>query len=65
MLFGMSFTSGSPKKDSTSGSPTREERIVVVPNPTSADANDDFGFTTTISTFDDSKTYNPSTDSDA
>ena len=49
----------------TSGSPTREERIVVVPNPTSADANDDFGFTTTISTFDDSKTYNPSTDSDA
>jgi hypothetical protein len=27
---------------------TREERIVVVPNPTSADADDDFGFTTTI-----------------
>ena len=43
---------------------TREERIVVVPNPTSADADDDFGFTTTISFFDDSKTYNPTTDSD-
>ena len=43
---------------------SREERIVVVPNPTSADANDDFGFTTTISTFDDAKNYNPSTDSD-
>jgi hypothetical protein len=43
---------------------TREERIVVVPDPTSADADDDFGFTTTISFFDDSKTYNPATDTD-
>ena len=43
---------------------TREERIVVVPNPTSADADDDFGFTTTISFFEDGKTYNPSSDSD-
>ena len=43
---------------------SREERIIVVPNPTSADANDDFGFTTTISTFNDSKNYNPSTDQD-
>jgi hypothetical protein len=43
---------------------SREERIVVVPNPTSADANDDFGFTTTISTFDDAKNYNPATDGD-
>jgi len=42
----------------------REERIVVVPDPTSADADDDFGFTTTISFFDDSKTYNPTTDTD-
>jgi hypothetical protein len=42
----------------------REERIVVVPDPTSADADDDFGFTTTISFFDDSKKYNSSTDSD-
>src|SRR6056300_1150620 len=43
---------------------SREERIIVVPNPTSADANDDFGFTTTINTFNDAKNYNPATDSD-
>jgi len=43
---------------------TREERIVITPNPTSADADDDFGFTTTISTFNDGKNYNPSTDID-
>jgi len=42
----------------------REERITVVPNPTSADADDDFGFTTTIEFFDNSKNYNPSTDTD-
>ena len=49
--------------DTAAGS-TREERIVVVPNPTSADADDDFGFTTTITNFNDSKTYNQTTDSD-
>ena len=43
---------------------SREERIIVVPNPTSADANDDFGFTTTITTFNDAKNYNPITDTD-
>lgn len=43
---------------------TREERIVVVPDPTSADANDDFGFTTTITTFADAKNYNPANDTD-
>ena len=42
----------------------REERIIVVPSPTSADADDDFGFTTTIQTFNDGKNYNPTTDSD-
>ena len=42
----------------------RDERIVVVPNPTTADADDDFGFTTTISSFDDGKRYNPTTDTD-
>jgi len=42
----------------------REERVIVVPDPTSADADDDFGFTTTIQTFADSKTYNTETDSD-
>ena len=43
---------------------SRDERIIVVPNPTSADADDDFGFTTTISSFSDSKRYNPVTDTD-
>ena len=43
---------------------SREERVIVVPNPTSADANDDFGFTTTINTFNDAKNYNPASDSD-
>ena len=43
---------------------TREERIIVVPNPTSADADDDFGFTTTISFFADSKNYDKTTDED-
>ena len=43
---------------------SRDERIIVVPNPTTADADDDFGFTTTISSFSDSKRYNPVTDTD-
>ena len=43
---------------------TRDERIIVVPNPTTADADDDFGFTTTLSFFTDGKRYNPSSDSD-
>ena len=43
---------------------SREERIITVPNPTTADADDDFGFTTTISFFDDGKRYNPSSDTD-
>jgi len=43
---------------------TREERIVITPNPTSADADDDFGFTTTITSYSDGKNYNPSTDQD-
>ena len=42
----------------------REQRIVVTTNPTGADADDDFGFTTTITSFDDSKNYNPTSDSD-
>ena len=43
---------------------TREERIVVVPNPESADTDDDFGFTTTISFFQDSKNYDKNRDED-
>ena len=48
----------------TTGTENREERIIVVPDPTTASADDDFGFTTTINTFADSKNYNPATDSD-
>ena len=42
----------------------RESRIIVVPSPTTADADDDFGFTTTIDFFEDSKKYNVTTDTD-
>ena len=42
----------------------RESRIIVVPNPTTADADDDFGFTTTIDFFEDSKKYNVTKDTD-
>ena len=48
----------------TTSTEKREERIIVVPDPTTADADDDFGCTTTITTFADAKNYNPSTDSD-
>ena len=41
-----------------------EERIIVIPKPESADADDDFGFTTTISFYDDTKKYNPTTGQD-
>ena len=43
---------------------TREERIIVTPNPSSADGDDDFGFTTNITNYTDSKSYNPETDTD-
>ena len=43
---------------------TREERIIVTPNPTSAAANDDFGFTTSITFFQDGKNYSVTTDED-
>ena len=43
---------------------TREERVVVLPNPTTADADDDFGFTTTISFFADGKRFDPSSGND-
>jgi len=42
----------------------RDERIIIIPNPESADADDDFGFTTTISSFTDSKRYNPTSGED-
>ena len=48
----------------TTTNESREVRIVITPNPTTADADDDFGFTTTITDFTDSKNYNPTTDQD-
>ena len=42
----------------------REERVVVLPSPETADADDDFGFTTTIDFFTDGKRYDPSSGSD-
>jgi hypothetical protein len=48
----------------TTGTENREVRIEITPNPTTADADDDFGFTTTITDFTDSKNYNPTTGED-
>ena len=45
-------------------SPKREQRYTVTPNPTSADADDDFGFSETTSFFEDAKNFNPVTGSD-
>ena len=44
-------------------SATREERITVVPD-LRRDADDDFGFTTTISFFQDTKNYDKTRDED-
>ena len=43
---------------------SREERIIITPNPASANADDDFGFTTQILNFTDGKSYNPTTGND-
>ncbi len=45
-------------------SPKREQRYTVTPNPTSADADDDFGFSETTSFFQDAKEFNSETGSD-
>ena len=45
-------------------SPKREQRLTVTPNPTSADADDNFGFNETTSFFEDAKEFNPVTGSD-
>jgi hypothetical protein len=45
-------------------SPKREQRLTVTPNPTSADAEDDFGFNETSSFYQDAKEYNPATGED-
>ena len=48
----------------TTGAEGRELRITVEPSPTSASADDDFGFTTTITNYADGKSYDPVTDTD-
>ena len=45
-------------------SPKREQRLTVTPNPSGADADDDFGFNETTSFFTDAKTFNPVTGED-
>tara|TARA_B100001769_G_C21996549_1_gene535576 strand:- start:201 stop:1001 length:801 start_codon:yes stop_codon:yes gene_type:complete len=44
--------------------PAREQRLVVTPNPTTADADDDFGFNETTSFFEDAKNFDPETGTD-
>ena len=50
--------------DSEVNSPKREQRLTVTPNPSSADADDDFGFNETSSFFTDAKNFNPVTGED-
>ena len=45
-------------------SPKREQRYKAVPNPTTADADDDFGFSETTSFYQDAQNYNPETGED-
>ena len=45
-------------------SPVREQRYVVTPKPTTASADDDFGFNETTSFFEDAKEFNPKTGKD-
>ncbi len=44
--------------------PKREHRLTVTPDPTSADADDNFGFNETTSFFQDAKEFNPVTGED-
>ena len=45
-------------------SPARIQRTTVTPNPTSAEADDDFGFNETVSFFQDAKTFDPASGED-
>ena len=44
--------------------PKREQRYTVTPNPSTADADDDFGFNETTSFFEDAQNYDPETGED-
>ena len=50
--------------DLPDSAPRREQRYTATPNPTTADADDDFGFNETTSFFQDAKEYNPETGND-
>ena len=45
-------------------SPKRQQRLTVTPDPTSADADDDFGFNEVTSFFEDANDFNPVTGDD-
>ena len=45
-------------------SPKREQRYKVTPEPSTAEAGDDFGFNETVSFFQDAKVYNTETGED-
>ena len=45
--------------DMPSAAPKREQRYTVTPKPTTADADDDFGFNETVSFFEDAKNFDP------
>ena len=44
--------------------PSRKERITITPNPTSADYDDDYTFTSTLEHFDDGKNYDEASGDD-
>jgi hypothetical protein len=44
--------------------PKREQRYTVTPNPSTASADDDFGFNETTSFFEDAQNYDPETGED-
>jgi len=46
------------------GDSTVKSRYTVVPSPTTAEANSDFGFSETFEFFEDSKGFNPVTGED-
>ena len=45
-------------------SPKREQRYTVTPDPITADSDDDFGFSETVSFFQDAKDRDSSTGTD-
>ena len=50
--------------DLEENAPKREQRYTVTPNPSTADADDDFGFNETTSFFEDAQNFDPETGDD-